>query len=680
MARNRKALTISVTDAMPSVGDQSRQHRASIPRCVLICIVLVITVISAPTCYSAKLVFIRSVSASPLDESQFRVAADFYGLGFNVVTARAADDARVLDAVRAKGTLGAVIEAAALSSINRHALLQALHRASGHDVPLLIASATPTTDLGILRAWGGDGVVGIKSLEGADTLEYLVGRVPGITQELNGIEMPFQGARAAGFLLSGTSQPHEVLSVRDGHAILPILIESSLGQQQVFLLALPRTTSKTPEDVVHAFAAIAPALLFVRYASGSYGWHFANHYANFTIDDPWLREPYGYLDYRGLLAEMEKHKFHTTIAFIPWNYDRSGAEVAELFRTHPLEFSIAIHGNNHDHKEFTDYRSRPLSVQVRDIQQALARMDRFAALTGIPYDRVMIFPHSIAPSDTLAALKSYNFYATVNASNIPQDERSNLTPLDLLRPVTLSFASFPSISRYSTEIPVSPAYVAINQFLGNPLLFYDHSDFFAKGIGAFDGVADEVNRLDPQTDWCSLGTIARHLYALRLRDDGDYDVQAYGSSLSVENTSRRAAAFYIDKPENDGASIQSVTVSGQTQPYAVSTGHLRLRVAIPAGETKDISVRYSNPIQVQQTGIEHDSLRVYVLRMGSDFRDLYLARWQFGLAFISFYNDHHLEPLDLLAGALAFLVVAAFGLRLATRLARARTVRPVAAR
>ena len=86
-------------------------------------------------------------------------------------------------------------------------------------------------------------------------------------------------------------------------------------------------------------------------------WHTPGLYANLTIDDPWLTEPYGHLIYKGLLNEMEKADFHTTIAFIPWNYDRSEDEVAALFREHPDRFSVCIHGNNHDHREFYKYKT-----------------------------------------------------------------------------------------------------------------------------------------------------------------------------------------------------------------------------------------------------------------------------------------------------------------------------------
>ena len=103
-------------------------------------------------------------------------------------------------------------------------------------------------------------------------------------------------------------------------------------------------------------------------------------------------KPYGHLIYEDLLKEMERHDFHTTIAFIPWNYDRSEAETVALFRSHPERFSICVHGDNHDHKEFDDFESKPLSLQITAIKQSLARMEKFQSLTGIPYDNVFVFP------------------------------------------------------------------------------------------------------------------------------------------------------------------------------------------------------------------------------------------------------------------------------------------------
>ena len=181
------------------------------------------------------------------------------------------------------------------------------------------------------------------------------------------------------------------------------------------------TVEQNAENIEAAFAEIAPAMIFTKYCAGDRGWHALQHYANLTIDDPWLREPYGHLIYKDLLKEMEKHNFHTTIAFIPWNYDRSEAQTVALFRSHPERFSICVHGDNHDHKEFDDFGSKPLILQIAAIKQSLARMDKFQSLTGNSLRQCLC----ISPQHRLrthsGTAQSYNFTATVNSLNVPMD-------------------------------------------------------------------------------------------------------------------------------------------------------------------------------------------------------------------------------------------------------------------
>jgi hypothetical protein len=393
------------------------------------------------------------------------------------------------------------------------------------------------------------------------------------------------------------------------------------------------------EGLVTAFAKIAPAMMFSKYCAGEHGWHALHHFANLTIDDPWLREPYGFLDYKGLLVEMEKHDFHSTIAFIPWNYDRSVPEVVSLFRNHPERFSICIHGDNHDHKEFTNYDSKPLNVQVAALKQSLARMDRFQALTGIPYDNVMVFPHNIPPEKTLEALKTYNFLATVNSTNVPMDSMRPPGLLFALRPVTLSFGDFPSIIRYSVQVPISNYFIAINEFLDNPLFLYCHHEFFESGMDAFDGVADQVNKLEPDTRWRGLGDIVKHFYLVKRRDDSNYDVLAFSTSIDLENISGRDSVFYVSKKEVDHASITSVDIEGQTCPFQLHDSYLDFSIPIPAGQARHVVIHYENHLPSSPVGIERKSIRVYFLRMISDFRDNTLYRNAAGRALIHFYYD-----------------------------------------
>jgi hypothetical protein len=612
-------------------------------------------------CHGSDLVFIRSNHGGVSSEqTDMQAAVGFYGLNLRVVRVDSgADNLSIQTAVEQKETVGVVIEASALSAVSENALLRVLNREAGDYVPLFILGIGPDLSPALLKAWSGGGATRCTRLGSSPDSRYTFGRVEGVTRQLTDIDIPSSVKDASYLALDGNGVAQRIESVRDGRNTFPIFVEGAIGHQIIFLACAtsgPRNVIGS-QDVVSAFLRIAPAMMFVRYCGGELGWHALHYYANFTIDDPWLREPYGYVDYEGLLGEMEKHHFHTTIAFIPWNFNRSQPEVVSLFRNHPDRFSIVVHGNNHAHKEFTDYRSKSMAVQVGDLQQALARMERFRKLTGIPYDKVMIFPHSIAPEQTLGALKTYNYLATVNASNVPQNAISPAGLSEILRPVTLSFEGFPSISRYSTEEQVSEAYVAISQFLGNPLFFYDHSNHFSKGIGAFDHVADEVNKLEPATEWRSLGEIVRHLYFVKLRDDSNYDVLAFSNNICLESTAGRSLTFYVQKQEIGGQAIASVTVDGRIHPYSLQEGKISLSVPVPLGDTRCVSIQYANDLQSYSTNPAHDSVVVYLLRMGSDFRDIYLAKSDVGLAVIRFYNEHQLMPAKVL-GCL-FLVLTA---------------------
>jgi hypothetical protein len=613
-----------------------------------------------PCCWGSDFVFIRSNSGVSAGQKEMQAAASFYGLNLRVVTASSdADNSSIQTAVKQKETIGVAIDADALSVVDENALLQSLNRKAGSDIPLLILGVGQDLSTPLLKAWSGGKVTKCTRHEAAPDSQYAFGRVEGVTWQLADLKVPLADKNTSYFALDDTKTVQSIVSVQDGSKIFPVFIEGAIGRQVVFVACATSEGSNIADtqDVVSSFLRIAPAMMFIRYSAGERAWHALHYYANFTIDDPWLREPYGYVDYEGLLGEMERHHFHTTIAFIPWNYDRSQPGVVSLFRDHPDKFSIVVHGNNHDHKEFTDYRSKSLAVQVDDLKQALARMERFQTLTGIPYDKVMIFPHSIAPEQTLGALKMYNYLATVNSSNVPQGADRFVGLSEILRPVTLSFEGFPSISRYSTEVQVPEVYLAVNQFLGNSLLFYDHSDLFSKGIDAFDHVADEVNKLEPATEWHSLGDIVRHLYVLKLRDDSNYDVLAFSSNVCLENTSGRNSTFYMQKQESGGQTINTVTVDGRANPYTLEASQVSLAVDIPSGGTRCVAIMYANDLQLGSVDASHDSIIVYLLRLGSDFRDMYLAKSGTGLKAIRFYNEHKLKPAEVV-GCLALLLVA----------------------
>jgi hypothetical protein len=360
---------------------------------------------------------------------------------------------------------------------------------------------------------------------------------------------------------------------------------------------------------------------------------------------------------------MENHNFHTTIAFIPWNYDRSEPDVVSLFRDNPDRFAICIHGNNHDHQEFYKYETKrgdpwptkPLDVQEANIKQALRRMAKFRSMTRLSYDKVMVFPHGIAPARTLGLLKKYNFMATVNKGNVPLGSHEPSDALFRLRPVTMKFENFPCINRYTPSRTKSD--IAIDLFLDNSLLFCAHHDFFEDGIDAFNETADLINEIEPDVVWQSLGHICQHLYLEKLRDDGNYDVLAFSSNFILINTHHHDVTYFVQKEESFSFPIRQVTVDDQQYSYKKSEKDLMLEVCLPAGESRHIVVEYENSLDLASIDISKSDARVNRLRRLSDYRDMTLSKNVAGRFLTHFYYDTGLYRLGLKRLTILILVL-----------------------
>ena len=263
------------------------------------------------------------------------------------------------------------------------------------------------------------------------------------------MELPFGGRVACTFEVpNDLSVRVHIEASRDGEKI-PAFVDLGRNTPRIFFLTglftVNESTTPTGRNVVSEFSNVAPLMMFLRYAAGKRAWHGVGQYANLTVDDPWLTQPYGNLDYAMLSKEMSKHNFHTTIALIPWNFDRNNPEVTSLFRSNPDRFSIAIHGNNHNHREFGPYVQSPFEQQAANLKQALARMEQFSHSTGIRYDPVMVFPHAVAPEGTFRMMKAYNYWATANSANVPFVSNPPDDPIFWMRPQTLAFSNVLSI-------------------------------------------------------------------------------------------------------------------------------------------------------------------------------------------------------------------------------------------
>jgi hypothetical protein len=610
--------------------------------------------LALPSSSTAQIVFVRSAGESSMVEQRLELSARFYGLHMQTITLQAkAGVATAISWISNKDTMGVAITTVALPSLQRSQVMAALRRSGGQPIPLLILGATALQEPSLIAEWSNGDLSGCQALSPAsldNTYEF--GAVNDVTRQLAGERIPVVTEAACSFVVGANRTVEPLISAvqltpaHDRSA--PVFVRTSVDP--TFYLAdmrLAGSQQPAAQSLARIFSEIAPMMMFVRHAAGDRAWHSVGHYANLSIDDAWLVEPYGHLNYAGLVDEMERHNFHTTISFIPWNFDRSQADAVSIFKNHNNRLSVSVHGNNHDHREFADFGSVPLNKQITNIQQALARMDRFSALTGVSYDPVMVFPHATGPEGTLTELKRYEFLATAYSLDLPLGAAPPSDPLFYLRTFNLDFANFPGLKRYFAEKPVARVELAINAFLENPLLFYGHEKLFNSGIRSFNKIADAVNDVQPGTHWCSLGCVTQHLYRVKLRDDGNLDTEIFSSQVSLENRESRDRLFLVKKPENFIPAVASITVDGQQQPFVKGEGYISTKVFVPAGQTRDLRIEYANSWNVASTDISKQGLRVALLRRVSDFRDLTLSRYSWGRALTAFYYDGGLNSFEL---------------------------------
>jgi len=616
-----------------------------------ISVILFVLGIFVISCYGEDLVFIDKNANSSSLMAQIKRACDFYGLSMKSLLLETKPDAmQIIGHIRRSKAEAVIINAEALFPVNSQEFYSILEKENKKDLSLLIAGLSPKMDTGLLEEWSDGVITGCEKGEMIPAeYSYRFGDVQNMTRELSGQQIPLTEKEICYFTIQNLRKYQSILGIKrkNTKGVFPLYVSVPVSGHEVFFMIRgnsPEQSQKSKEMVPEVSMGTIRYLMFLRYVYKDQCWHSPAHFANFTIDDPWLTESYGNLNFAKLCYENEKN-FHLTIAFIPWNFDRSEPRVVDLFKNFPERLSLCVHGNNHDHYEFYKYETdsndpweaKSLNLQEENIRQAVARMEKHKELTGLDYDKVMIFPHSIAPAKTLGLLKKYNFLATVNANNIPLGAEKPEDPLFDLRSLTLKYENFASFRRhppYKTEFEI-----ALDLFVDKPLLFYAHHDYFKKGMDSFDKTAQMVNRMEPEINWKSLGYIAKHYYLERLRADGNYDVKAFTNHFKVKNHHQRDVTYFIQKEENFSVPIKQVLVNGEKYSYKRANNHVILELDIPKGGTGEVYIQYENDLNVRSMDISKDDSRINKLRKISDFRDNTLSKNFMGRFVIHVYYD-----------------------------------------
>jgi len=409
----------------------------------------------------------------------------------------------------------------------------------------------------------------------------------------------------------------------------PFMAAVKLEGTEILFVASEDVADPTAEvgdaPLAEYFSRLVPHVMALRYAAGDECWRPCKAHASIIIDDPLLRKSYGFLNFESLLRLAEQHNFHTTIAFIPHNFRRNSSRITRMFQENAARLSICFHGNDHTEGEFA---STDLTFLNASLRIAEDRMNLHHQMTGLPCDRVMVFPQGNFSIEAMKALKFHNFYAAVNTVPYPAEQPVRLTIGELAQPAVLRYGGFPLFLRKYIRQTQNHD-IAFNLFFGRPVLIVEHHEIFQHPESLAE-IAAKINSVAPEINWSNLATVVGNSILTRRAPDGTHHVRAYSGSIRISNDSGSTRRYSIEWCDScDGASIEQVLMDGTPHcGFEIDDAGLRFSVELAPGSLHTFSLVYGNlHATVRNLGLRWNA-QAFLRRRLSEVRDNYLSKNQ----------------------------------------------------
>jgi len=375
------------------------------------------------------------------------------------------------------------------------------------------------------------------------------------------------------------------------------------------------------------FSRLVPFVFFFRHVFQQECWRpLATPAATLIIDDPPLSSRYGFLNYEKLLALMDKFNFHSTVAFIPYYWNRRSLRTVRLFQERSDRFSICLHGNDHTGGEFAAQDVESLHGML---QKAEARMHRFQQLTGLCCERVMVFPQETFSRSAMLALRENGFVGVASGNNTPVGEPARSTVFDALRPSLLRYGGPPIFPRKLAKNFTSED-VALNALIGRPTLIAAHHDDFQDPADILN-IVSRINQMVPHVRWCSLQSAMESTCLERSTSNGISWIRPYATRAKVPNPTTSSLQCIAEWPQASqvGHAPATPTLDGiQSDPIEDDAEAIRMRFDIAPGGSRTIALKYNSNLSAPHTCESpfRPSMKIHLRRRLSELRDNYLSR------------------------------------------------------
>ena len=408
----------------------------------------------------------------------------------------------------------------------------------------------------------------------------------------------------------------------------PVFVRWKTSSCEVFLLAgaMPDLNKgvEGKSGLESEAILLIPPLIFLRQSFGDYCWHNPRSTARLIIDDPYIAKRYGFLDMAALSDSMQRLRYGTSIAFIPWNSWRTSRRKASEVLGGNANLTLCVHGCDHTNREFGSGSRELLYAKARLGMQRMVTQHQRA---GVPFEDVMVFPQGIFSKAAIPALRSANYLATVNSTCLPSDGApDDLKVSDFLWPAVTRFNGFPLFHRH---YPRSIFDFAIDLFLGKPAIIVEHHAYFRDQCKAINQFVSELQEVDPGLSWPDLTTQFKSTHLRRMQDGRVPEIRFFTRRFQFECNESTSDRCLLSKHEPDASIIESVLVNGKTAPMGFDGGLIWFEVEARPGELNYVEIldRAAPTPTIRTFGAAHNA-RVLLRRGLSEFRDNTLSRHQ----------------------------------------------------
>jgi hypothetical protein len=400
-----------------------------------------------------------------------------------------------------------------------------------------------------------------------------------------------------------------------------LLARTVLGTTEVFILSSDSVFDTEAETVRNlrtreCFSSLVPLLFFLRHAGVPF-WRAERPSASVIIDDVNLRRRYGFVDIATLARFVDERDCAISIAFIPWNWNRTSRDVAALFASRWPRLSLCVHGCDHIGAEFS---TRSVDATLPMIASSLQRMGALAERSGVRYDRVMVFPQGRFSAPAMEALRQSEFVAAVNTEVADDTTRRGVPAAELLAPAITAYGGLPLFLRRKLHEPIAD--FALDLLLGKPCLLVTHHDDFKDGMQALASLVVTLSERQPGLRWTNPEAIATQTYATRPGPGSEVDVRLVSPATAITG---QHGMLRFSKPEPLTGVPFEVSVGGRSVTsqrhgpdvvFASDAGESSVVTVAPAGQRTIAPA--AHPLSYRS--------KVAARRYLSEFRDNYVAK------------------------------------------------------